>query len=187
MRLFTAIDVPEAWRDEASEMRRRLADPFDADLRFVPRDQLHVTVRFLGEVAADQAEALARAVESLPPLVVDVELESAGTFGPPSRSTVVWLGIGVDSTAADELLAELDGAVAAAGLAPSEASWRPHLTLARVRRQTGAERRRELAQAVRDLPAPGPNRFTVRSVSLYRSDLGNSAPRHKLLARSAIG
>ena len=186
MRLFTAIDVPAAWRDEASEMRRRLTDPVDADLRFVPRDQLHVTARFLGEVSVDRAEALVRAVEAVPALAVDMELESTGTFGSPSRPTVVWLGIGIDAAAAGELIEQVDGAVAAAGLGPSEGPWQPHLTLALVRRQASAERRRALAQAVRELPAPARNRFTVRRVSLYRSDLGNRAPRHKLLARSAI-
>jgi 2'-5' RNA ligase len=188
VRLFTAIEIPDAWRDQAVRAQEQLAQSFEAELRLVRRSELHVTVRFLGEVDPDSADALARAIEAMPPFAVDLSLGRAGTFGPAARTSVVWLGVGIDEEQAAALLERTDEAIASAldsGDA-SEQAWRPHLTLARVRRQVGRERRREIAAAVRDLPAPAPHSTLVTTLSLFRSDLGNRAPRHKLLARSAV-
>ena len=186
MRLFTAIDISEQWRRRAIDTQAVLAREFEAELRFVAPAQLHVTIRFLGEVAEERVPALVDAIERLPPFSFDLELQAAGTFGPPSRPTVVWLGVEIGERDAIELLLHLDRAISEAGVSPSEQAWRPHLTLARVRRQVVADRRRELAEAVRRLPVSAPESFTITGLSLYRSDLGNRAVHHKLLARSAV-
>jgi len=186
LRLFTAIDVPEDWRAAATDAQQWLAEEFAAELRPVRRDQLHVTVRFLGEVPAEQAADLVRAIEAMPPLALELRLGAAGTFGPSARPTVVWLGVGMSDEESATLLGYLDRAIGAAGLTLADRPWRPHLTLARVRRQATADRARALAAVVATLPAAAPLTFTARSVSLYQSDLGNRAPHHKLLARSAI-
>ncbi len=186
MRLYTAIDIPDAWRTVAVSLRRRLAGRFEAELRFVAPEQLHVTVRFLGEVDDGRVPDLVRRIEAVGPLEIELDLEPAGTFGSAARTNVVWLGVAIDDAGATRLLGQIDRAISEAGLRPPETAWRPHLTLARVRRQAGADQRRALADAVRNLPPPASNRHLAPSVSLYRSDLGNSAPRHELLARSAI-
>jgi 2'-5' RNA ligase len=186
VRLFTAIEIPASWRDEAARLRRRLASDFEAELRFVAAEQLHVTVRFLGDVPDDRAAGLPATIEAIPPLTPTLTLEAAGTFGRAGRPHVVWLGVAIGSDDATELLREVDRAIAAAGLVPPEAPWRPHLTLARVRRQVGAERRESLAEVVERLPVPPPHSTASTTVALYRSDLGNRAPIHKLLARSAV-
>lgn len=186
MRLFTTIDIPDSWRREAESFQRRLATSFADELRFVRRDELHVTARFIGETAAEPAAALTQAIEALPPFEVQLQLGPAGTFASASRPSVVWLGVAIADRDVALILEAVDGAIRAAGLTPSDQAWRPHLTLARLRRQVGADRRRAVAQAVRELPPPVPNEVVVTRVSLFRSDLGNRAPRHKLLARSAI-
>jgi len=186
VRLFTAIEIPETWRAAAARYQAELDSRFKVDLRFVQREQLHVTVRFLGEVAADRVDHLTQAVEAVSPLAVELALAPPGTFGSPSRTGVVWLGIRIDDGPASELLAAVDAAINGAGLIASDQPWRPHLTLARVRRQVGSTHRRAIAQAVSDLAPPEPNPMLARTVALYQSDLGNRAPHHKLLARSAV-
>lgn len=186
VRLFTAIEIPTSWRDEAVRLQRRLASDFEEDLRFVAAEQLHVTVRFLGEVADERAADLSQTIEAIPPLSPTLTLEAAGTFGRGGRPNVVWLGVGIDTDDTTELLREVDQAITVAELVPQEAAWKPHLTLARVRRQVGAKRRELLADAVRSLSVPPPQSIAETTVALYRSDLGNRAPIHKLLARSAV-
>ena len=186
MRLFTAIDIPEAWRAEAVRLQGRLSEEFSTELRPVAPEHLHVTARFLGQVDDAVVPALARKIEAIGPLVMELRLEAAGTFGSAARTNVVYLGVAIGESAAAELLGRIDHAIEEAGISPSETAWRPHLTLARVRRQVDADRRRSLARAVRDLPSPAADQHLARSVSLYRSDLGNSAPRHELLAWSAV-
>lgn len=186
MRLFTALDIPEDWRGVAVAAQARLAEHYEADLRFVRREHLHVTARFIGEVPADQAAVLTGAIEATPPIEVTATLAAAGTFGSAARTSVAWLGITIDEAQTTALLDVVDSTIRSAGLKPLDQPWRPHLTLARVRRQVDARRRGEIAQAVIGLPKPQPNPTFFRRVSLYQSDLGNRAPRHKLLARSAV-
>lgn len=78
VRLFTAIGIPANWRDEAVQLHQRLASDFGGELRFVTVEQLHVTVRFLGEVADDRAADLSRTIEAIQPLTPLRTLEAAG-------------------------------------------------------------------------------------------------------------
>ena len=186
VRLFIALELPDSWRGEAEAIQRRLLRDFEAELRPVRREQIHVTVRFLGEVEPAAAARLARTIEATRIPEVALSLAAAGTFGQPARTSVAWLGVDIDAADQQGLLAAVDEAIRGAGLAPPDQAWRPHLTLARVRRPVDARRRREIARAVRDLPRPELPPAVANRVSLIRSQLGNPAPRHKLLARSAV-
>jgi 2'-5' RNA ligase len=187
VRLFTALEIPEDWRTAAAAAQHRLSSTFDHELRLVRAEQLHVTVRFLGEVDPELLPALTASIEAMPALDLSATLAPAGTFGPVTRPTVAWLGIDLDAPAAEALVETLDAAIVAAGLPAPEGNWTPHLTLARVRREVRSNRRRELAAAIRELPVPPPRPARFHSVSLFESELGNRAPNHKLITRSAVG
>ena len=155
MRLFVAIELPDAWLREAARALDALAAALgdDADaLRPVTPDRMHLTLRFLGEVDAGRVPALDAALrESVPPVAVDLELAATGTFGAPARTSVVWLGLGGDLDALRALAARVESAVAASGLPPDDRPLRPHVTLARVRRQASPAQRRAIAS-----PPPSP-------------------------------
>ena len=187
MRLFVAIEPPDAWLREASRALDALAAALgdDADaLRPVTPDRMHLTLRFLGEVHADRFPALDAALRgTVPPVAVDLELAATGTFGAPARTSVVWLGLGGDLDALRALAARVESAVAASGLPPDDRELRPHVTLARVRRQASPAQRRAVASAVATLDAPrlAPHRAT--SAALVRSHLGAGGPRYEVVGR----
>ncbi len=133
MRLFVALEVPEPVR---REVRRRVAGLRDRlpRARWVDAEVLHLTLLFLGEIAAERAAALAAALApafaSHPSLTL--RLAGGGTFPPGRPARVAWIGV-----AAPPELASLQAAVtrAAAGvvdLPPADGrAYRPHVTLAR--------------------------------------------------------
>jgi 2'-5' RNA ligase len=188
MRLFVAIDVPEEWRREAATALDRLAAECGAALRPVDAARLHVTVRFLGEVEATSAGALAQALASASVAACSLGLAPVGTFGGRRGPRVVWLGIDAEPSCLDGVRATIDrvvdGTLGASGA--GEQPWRPHLTLARVRDRASAEERRTIEAVVASLPVPNAHRFEATTVALYRSHLGSAGPRYELLARSAV-
>ena len=154
MRLFLAIEPPEAWRRAAAAAAAALDEEHPGLLRLVRPELLHLTLRFLGEVVEERLEPLQAALrESVPPVEVPLELGAAGMFG-GSRGGAVWLGVGGDLKGLRALVARAETAVVAAGLPGERRELRPHLTIARVRRQARAAERRAIAASVRALAAP---------------------------------
>ena len=132
MRLFVAIEIPEP---VCREVKRRIAGLRDRvpRARWVDPDVLHLTLVFLGEVAATPLAALAAALRDacapLPPLAL--RLSGAGTFPPGRPARVAWLAGGAARQLAAVQAAAVAAAAATAGYQPEERPYHPHVTLAR--------------------------------------------------------
>lgn len=123
-RLFVAIRPPDHIRD-------LLIDAMDdaPTLRWVPDDNLHLTLRFIGEVERPMAEDLARALSAIRFDRFDLRLSGAGRFDQRGGGAL-WAG--VEPTAPVSALAmKVDRACQAAGLEPERRAFRPHITIAR--------------------------------------------------------
>ena len=132
MRAFVAIDVPSQVLDSLAGFQSELART-GADLKLVERENLHFTLKFLGEITEAQAEeARARLGRlRLPPFRVDVS--RAGAFPSLRRARVVWAGVPPEHEAvmlplAREVIEALQGIGER-----DERPFQPHITLARVR------------------------------------------------------
>jgi len=136
-RLFVAVPLP----DEAVAAVSAVVDEVRAielptgmrDVRWVRRDGLHVTLRFLGPTAEDREEATAEAVRSaaVARAPIRASLEGAGAFPDPRRPRTIWIGIVDPLDAFAALAAAVDERLAEAGWGPSGRPFRAHLTLAR--------------------------------------------------------
>lgn len=172
MRLFAALPIPEPARSEMSGLLQGLREG-DWPVRWVHEDNIHLTLKFFGEVPPDRldviAEALQFAVPGTGPL--GLSLTQPGVFPNLRRPRVVW--VGVDAPPALELLQDrLERRFEAIGFAPEGAPYHPHLTLGRVREghrlPDGALE--QLQGAYRPVP------FMVEQLVLYESIAGRGAP-----------
>lgn len=123
-RLFVAFRPPESIRD-------RLIDLMEGPpaLRWQPDDQLHLTLKFFGEVDRRQAEDLVLALRSVVAPRFALRLDGIGRFARRSGGAL-WAGIAPREPVA-ALAQRIDRAGQAAGLAPDHRTFHPHLTLAR--------------------------------------------------------
>lgn len=187
MRLFIAIEAPDAWRVAAEAQQAALLAALPGAtrraLRPVRPELLHLTLRFLGEVDEGAVDPLQAALDGVPPFRVELALAPAATFGPAARTGVVWLGIGGEVDALRALARAVEGAVRLAGAPPDDRPFAAHLTLARVGRSASAEDRGAVAAAVRALDPPPPLPFVADQLVLVRSHLGGPAPRYEVLSR----
>ena len=131
-RLFVAIRPPEQVRD-------LLIDAMDDSpaLRWVGDEQLHLTLRFIGEVERPVADDIAVALDHIRSLPFDISIVGVGKFE-QRNGGALWAGIGPKQPVAG-LAAKVERAVQRVGLEPEHRAFMPHITLARWnRRNSGA-------------------------------------------------
>lgn len=183
MRLFVAIEAPSEWREYAEGVQRSLSERFGGALRLVAPENLHITLRFIGEVEDDDLARLTVALEEhLPPVELALRLGEVRTFGAAARTSSAYLGVGGDIEGLRQLHERTNEAVEdVLGVPFEEQRYTPHVTLARVRNRAGAEERRALAEYVREIEVPASEPFIARKASLIRSHLGGSGPHYETL------
>ncbi len=184
MRLFVAIEAPEAWRRAAAAVQRALPSEVRDALRLVDPALMHVTLRFLGDVDAERVPDLEAALRRrVPPVEVALTLGAPATFGPPARMAVALLRVEGDLRGLRALAGRVDAAVKEAlGVPPEEWPLNPHVTLGRLNRRATPGQRRAVAEAVAALSPPPEEPFVARRVVLVRSHMGPAGPRYEVLA-----
>ena len=167
-RLFVAIDIPEPIRDALA----RFAGELPA-ARWVPADQIHLTLRFIGEAGPQTFQAIKAALSGLRFRGFPLALRGTGHFPPGKRPRVLWVGVEPNQGLAG-LYRDLELALGEAGVTPEERPFSPHLTLARLKLSAPAAvgsfeaRHQELAYPP----------FPVREVVLYSSVLSSRGAVH---------
>ena len=131
---------------------------------------IHLTLKFFGNVPDDEIEALARAARdaALETGPLQLQATGAGAFPNPTAPRVVWLGLGGDLVPLTQLFYRLEKAYAALGYPPEGRAFNPHLTLGRV--QSPANRDR-LAKMLAKLPPADWPPFEVKELILFQSVL----------------
>jgi 2'-5' RNA ligase len=177
VRAFLAVDLDAATIAKVAATGESLRGHRAlARARWVARDTMHVTLRFLGEI--DEAKVLAFAA-LVPRLGARAAIAIAGAkviaFPDARRARVLAVEIEEPSGALAAMACEAEAAAVALGLAPEERAYRPHVTLARMKEP--ADVREVLATRI-DV---GGGRIV--SVALFESVLGKSGRRYTSLAR----
>jgi RNA 2',3'-cyclic 3'-phosphodiesterase len=177
-RLFAALELPAPVRDALGAFGRAAAAD-DFALRAVRDDALHVTLAFLGHRALDEIDPAREAVREVAAPVPDLALGDALWLA-PRRPHVLTVEV-ADATGALLALQErvVAALVEAVGYEPDRRRFRPHVTVARVRR--GAAPRQ------RGLPDAPSASFAGEAVTLYRSWLGGGPARYEALERVPLG
>ncbi len=131
MRLFLALSLPEPLRGRLAALCTGLPSA-----RWVAPENLHLTLRFIGEVDGGQARDLDAALVQVWAPRLTVTLASVGRFGSGRKLRALWVGIEPNPDL-DRLYRKLDHAVRDAGLAPEGRNFKPHVTLARFKGESG--------------------------------------------------
>ncbi len=145
MRAFTALEVSGPVLDSLVSFQGEIRGT-NADVKLVERENLHFTVKFLGEITDAQAAEARQRLGSLSLRGAEVEVRGAGAFPSPSRPRVVWAGVAREH---ESVVAPIAEAVIASLEGVGERDDRPvraHITLGRVRSGRNA---RELSELLR--------------------------------------
>ena len=172
-RLFVAIRPPAPVRDQ-------LIDLMDGvpGARWQDEDQLHLTLRFIGEVEPRLGDDVAAMLGQLCVPRFDLALAGVGTFARRGRPHTLWAGVARPHDALVHLQRKIEQACTRAGLAPEPRAFAPHVTLARLGASAGPL---EPFLLRHDALATPP--FPVTHFGLYESHLGAAGSTYDLVER----
>jgi 2'-5' RNA ligase len=190
MRLFIALDIPDAIRDRIARFVEGVSG-FALDARWVKPESLHLTLKFIGEQpdsAVDQVKQALSTIESSTP---EIHFRGYGFFPTAKSARVFW--IGMEASAQLAALAEaIDDKMPALGIPKEDRAFSPHLTLARGAGGSGLPRRNKadapnrtfqrLQEKLAALSTPEFGAMTPRSFFLYQSQLSPKGSKYTKLA-----
>jgi len=130
IRLFVAIDIPDEIALQLVSLQSGLQD-----CRWSPRDNLHLTLRFLGSLDEPLAEEVDFALAHLKCKPFKVRINELGCFGDAQRARTVWAGA-EKSQALTNLHSKVENKVQQLGLEPDKRKYAPHVTLGRLSQGT---------------------------------------------------
>jgi len=190
LRVFVAIELPPEVKAELGQSAKRLRMRYGGNqVKWVDTDSIHLTLKFLGETAAERLDAVRSAIAASAagagPL--PLALGSMGAFPGLSRPRVIWVGLEGATSGLIALARRLDQLLQAVGFEPEARPFSPHLTLARLRPEKSSQAQAEIGSAVSRAQPPEHLHFTASQVSLVRSQLRPEGPLYTSLARWPLG
>ena len=174
-RLFVAIRPPERVREQLLGLMGGLHD-----LRWQNDNQLHLTLRFIGEVERPMADDIAAELERIRFDRLSIALDGIGKFE-KRRQGALWAGV-QPKEQLKALAAKVERACQSAGVAPEQRAYRPHITLARWKGGSpGVDRFIERHSGLRSDP------WEIGEFILYESRLGQGGAHYEAVAEYRLG
>jgi 2'-5' RNA ligase len=189
-RAFIGLLLDEATRQSVAAQVERLR-PLSRAVAWVPPQNLHLTLKFLGDQSEERLGAVLSVLEDAAAGIAPFALALHGVGGFPGleRPRILWVGVSEGALAARQLQARFEEALARHGFSREPRPWHPHLTIGRIfddrrwRREATPALREAVTRAARlDL-----GRVPVAAVSLMRSDLSPAGARYTELASVPLG
>ena len=134
MRTFFAIEIPEKQKNDIGELQRELKKT-GAGIAWVRPENIHITLKFLGEIADDRlsviygvAEKLCLSLGGFP-----IEISETGVFPDNKRPRIVWVGIRGGKTELKGVAEGLEIGLTREGFPREERPFKPHITIGRIK------------------------------------------------------
>ena len=177
-RLFVAIRPPKPVRAQLLELMGGVAGA-----RWQSDEQLHLTLRFIGEVDARVADDIDIALRSVRHPPFELALAGLGAFDRRGQPTALWAGVAPHEPL-KALHRKIDQALARAGIEPERRAFHPHITLARFGRGGGAPPLQPLLESAGGVSSAP---FAVEDFRLYESTLTPAGAVYTAAARYLLG
>ena len=172
IRSFLAIDLAEDLKPKIADVQRQFKKT-DANIKYVPSQNMHFTLKFFGNIDEDMVEEISEAVEKVIKSYSSFDLSIGGCGSFPNQNTikVLWIGINEGSPIAD-LQKELDVEFKKLGFR-KERNYISHLTIGRPR---NAKNKKQMKDAINSLKDIEIGTMTVSKISLKKSTLTPQGP-----------
>ena len=185
IRSFIAIEVPQPLLARMGELQRELRR-MEAGVNWVRPEGMHLTLKFLGSISAEEVEKIARAIA---PVVAawksfELRIHGLGCFPSSRNPRVIWVGIDRGGGEASSLQKVIEDKAAEVGFPPEGRPFKPHLTLGRVRTPIG---RSSFIQAMEKHKEVEIGTFQAREVYLFKSELKPSGAVYTKLQTFPMG
>lgn len=169
-RLFVAIDLPTGIKDELGEICSGIAGA-----KWVRREQMHLTLRFIGEVDDQRFETIKSGLSEVQAVPFTMRLEGVGQFPEKGKPRVLWVGVRAPNSLT-QLQQQIENRLRKLGLEAADKGFTAHITLARFRTPPAPESMRSYFARHGDF---GTEAIEVESFILYSSWLRPEGPTYQ--------
>ncbi len=177
IRAFIAIPLPAEIQHSLDETARLLRDQKSRAIRWVAARNIHLTLKFLGEVEGSKLSAISQVIEAeckgRQPF--EISARDVGAFPNLRRPRVIWVGVEAPVALAG-LANAIDQGTQALGFPGENRPFNPHLTLGRVSENASPQELQAVTQKLSTARVGLLGSFTVNQVILFRSDLQPAGP-----------
>jgi 2'-5' RNA ligase len=187
VRTFVAIELPAEVRKRACQLIDSLRRSSETDVRWVTPDQLHWTLKFLGDVdLLEIPEICRRLTQAVAPLApFDVRARGAGAFPDALHPRTVWIGMREGLEPMIALHAAVENVLVDLGFRQEQRRFRPHITLGRVR-NSAAGGPEEFAQRLREFADFDAGISSVFEVAVFSSQPSPKGPIYEPLGHAEL-
>jgi 2'-5' RNA ligase len=148
------------------------------DLKPVERENIHLTLKFLGNVPAPRLGEVKSSLQELVFPLFTAEIKGAGAFPNLNHMSVIWVGVEEGWSQIEQIYEEIEKLLSALGFRRENRPFSPHITIARVR---SGRKRDEIANFLRHIGDESFGAITVDKVRLKQSILSSSGPKYSTL------
>ena len=188
IRAFIAINLSSEVSRELENVSRVLKGKLPGQMvRWVAVKNIHLTIKFLGDVSAANLEMLQQALQAevARHAAFEFDVTGLGAFPSNRRPRVIWVGVQAPPQL-QALQRGVENEMARLGYAPEERGFSPHLTLGRVARAVTPEDARKISDLLQTNHVGSLGATQAREVHLYRSDLQPGGPIYTRLFTAAL-
>lgn len=171
-RTFIAIELPAETQAQLDEIISPMKSKLTGAVRWTPLGNIHVTLKFLGEVSPSNLETLKSMVKSLSSKQTEFEIQigKIGAFPSIKRPRVIWVGVEMHS-ALNALQQSVENEIVKLGYPAEDRPFSPHLTLGRVNHHTTSGEIDKITKTLSSIQINKINPFTVNHLTLFKSEL----------------
>jgi len=186
IRAFIAIKLPDEIRQKLDEIEKeiqmRAGESAHKAVRWVPASNMHLTLKFLGEVSAGNLQTLSGMVqnEAARHAAFEFRIAGLGAFPNIRRPRVIWVGAEAH-TRLTALQKAIESGANSLGYPPEERPYSPHLTLGRISQNARPEEIAQVARALQEVKVGELGTVRVNCINLFHSDLRPSGAVYTVL------
>jgi 2'-5' RNA ligase len=172
LRAFIAVEIPQEIREAVGKATAPLQKGIGSIVRWVPTENMHLTLKFLGDVSPANVEMLSQMLRAEAEMFrcFDLRLGGLGSFPNLKRPRVIFIGIQAP-TPLEALQRGIESASHRLGYESEERGFSPHLTIGRVKQNVTATEQQTIRRALEETRIDSLGTARVDSVHLYKSDL----------------
>jgi len=180
IRAFFAIEIPDDFQKWIEENVIDILRKSSAKVKWVARENIHITLRFIGEIEKDKLSQIVDNVDNNIRGIgkIKLELSQTGYFG-KKFPRVLWVGLDGDVDKLEQIHERIELACRGAGIEPDDKKFSPHITIGRVKSPSHTK---ELIEAIGEIEIPCLT-FETCELALFKSTLTPEGPIYNVLKR----
>jgi len=184
MRTFIAIELPPEIKDSLAHLQDQLKTS-GADVKWVEPQNIHLTLKFLGERDDKKIEKIIQILEETTKdkNSFQMHISSLGTFPKMNFPRVIWVGIDKGDNETREITKELEEKIAKIGIPKEDRPFSCHITIGRTRSTLNREKLVQELNKLADSSGGRNLEFTVKTITLFKSTLTPKGPIYEVLKK----